>query len=102
MNNLLRIFLLFTPSLLQAQVYFPYVHPTPFPKYFDVAMQFYKQYAGTSVPEIRIEKRRDGRVRRCSLDARPLREVASWTAEYRRFWEDSFERLDALLDELKS
>ncbi len=49
-----------------------------------------------------IEKRRDGRVHLCTLDARPLREVADWTAEYRRFWQDSFERLDAVLDELKA
>jgi DNA-binding transcriptional ArsR family regulator len=49
-----------------------------------------------------VEKRRDGRIHICSLDARPLREVAAWTAEYRRFWEDSFARLDAVLEELKA
>jgi DNA-binding transcriptional ArsR family regulator len=49
-----------------------------------------------------IEKRRDGRVHLCSLNAGPIREVADWAAEYRRFWDESFERLDALLDELKT
>jgi DNA-binding transcriptional ArsR family regulator len=48
-----------------------------------------------------IEKRRDGRVHLCTLNAKPLREVAAWAVEYRRFWEESFERLDSLLDELK-
>jgi DNA-binding transcriptional ArsR family regulator len=49
-----------------------------------------------------IEKKRDGRVHLCTLDARPLQEVAEWAAEYRRFWEESFERLDTFLDELKT
>lgn len=48
-----------------------------------------------------VEKRRDGRIQVCSLNARPIRAVAEWAAEYRQFWEESFERLDSLLDELK-
>jgi hypothetical protein len=31
-----------------------------------------------------------------------LREVADWTAEYRRFWEKSFDRLDVYLGELQA
>ena len=49
-----------------------------------------------------VRKQRDGRIHLCSLDARPLQEVAAWTAEYRRFWDESFERLDSLLDDLKT
>lgn len=49
-----------------------------------------------------IKKRRDGRISLCSLDARPLRLVADWTAEFRRFWDESFEQLDTLLDELQT
>lgn len=49
-----------------------------------------------------IQKQRDGRIHLCSLDARPLQAVADWTAQYRRFWQESFERLDDLLDELKT
>src|SRR5262249_8286502 len=40
--------------------------------------------------------------RPCRLDAGPLREVADWTAEYRRFWERSFDRLDMYLGELQA
>jgi len=36
------------------------------------------------------------------LVATPLAEVDEWLAEYRRFWEQSFQRLDALLDEMKT
>ena len=31
-----------------------------------------------------------------------MKEVAEWTERYRQFWEGSFQRLDALLDELKA
>jgi DNA-binding transcriptional ArsR family regulator len=36
------------------------------------------------------------------LEAGPLREVAEWTERYRRFWEESYDRLDAYLEELKA
>ena len=32
----------------------------------------------------------------------PLAEATEWLEGYRRFWEGSFENLDALLDELKA
>jgi DNA-binding transcriptional ArsR family regulator len=35
------------------------------------------------------------------LDARPLAEATGWLEGYRQFWEGRFQRLDALLDELK-
>jgi DNA-binding transcriptional ArsR family regulator len=49
-----------------------------------------------------IEKRRDGRLQICTLDPKPLKQVAEWTEVYRRYWEARFEGLDALLDELKT
>jgi DNA-binding transcriptional ArsR family regulator len=39
--------------------------------------------------------------RPASLEAGPLKEVAEWTERYRRFWEESYDRLDGYLDELK-
>ncbi len=35
------------------------------------------------------------------LEAGPLKEVAEWTERYRRFWEESYDRLDEYLDELQ-
>jgi DNA-binding transcriptional ArsR family regulator len=35
--------------------------------------------------------------RPCRLDAAPLKDVADWVAQYRRCWEESFDRLDAYL-----
>ena len=44
-----------------------------------------------------IARGREAQWRPCHLEAAPLKEVAEWTAEYRRFWERSFDRLDAYL-----
>jgi DNA-binding transcriptional ArsR family regulator len=45
---------------------------------------------------------RDAQRRPRRLVAQPLAEATEWLEGYRRFWEDSFQRLDALLDELKT
>lgn len=36
------------------------------------------------------------------LEAKPLAEAVGWLERYRRFWEPSFERLDLLLEDMKS
>jgi DNA-binding transcriptional ArsR family regulator len=48
-----------------------------------------------------ITQGRRAQWRPCQLEAAPLREVAEWTASYRRFWEASFDRLGDYLDELQ-
>ena len=35
------------------------------------------------------------------LEAAPLKEVAEWADDYRRFWDQSYERLDEYLEHLK-
>src|SRR5437763_6362045 len=49
-----------------------------------------------------ISRGRDAQRRPCRLEAGPLAEGTRWLERYRRFWEASFERLGALLDELKT
>jgi DNA-binding transcriptional ArsR family regulator len=44
-----------------------------------------------------IAKSREAQWRLCRLEAAPLREVASWMEPYRRFWDESFSRLDGHL-----
>jgi DNA-binding transcriptional ArsR family regulator len=48
-----------------------------------------------------IEQSRQAQWRPRRLRAGPLREVANWVSHYRRHWEESFERLDAYLREVK-
>jgi len=49
-----------------------------------------------------ISRGRDAQRRPCRIEARPLADASAWLERYRRFWEGSFQRLDALLDEMKA
>jgi DNA-binding transcriptional ArsR family regulator len=48
-----------------------------------------------------IARGREAQWRPCRLQARPLQDVAGWVEHYRRFWEESFDRLGDYLQELK-
>lgn len=48
-----------------------------------------------------ISQGRQAQWRPCKLEAEPLRDVAAWAEDYRRFWEESFDRLDIYLAEMK-
>ena len=49
-----------------------------------------------------ISRGRDAQRRPRRLEAPPLAEVTGWLESFRRFWEGNFERLDAVLEELKA
>lgn len=49
-----------------------------------------------------IARGREAQWRPCRLEAEPLKEVADWVERYRRHWEESFDRLDEYLRELKN
>lgn len=49
-----------------------------------------------------IARGRDAQWRPCRIEAGPLKEVADWVERYRRHWEESFDRLDEYLRELKN
>ena len=46
--------------------------------------------------------RKQGRERFCEARLTPLSEVAAWVEPFRKQWAQQFDRLDTLLDELKS
>jgi DNA-binding transcriptional ArsR family regulator len=48
-----------------------------------------------------IARGRDAQWRPCRLEAAPLKEVAEWAENFRRFWDASYERLDEYLQHLK-
>jgi DNA-binding transcriptional ArsR family regulator len=54
------------------------------------------EYAGL------IRRRRRGRVHSLKLEARPMRQALAWIEEYRKFWEESFDRLDQYLKQLQA
>ena len=49
-----------------------------------------------------ISRGRDAQRRPCRLEAQPLAEATEWLEGYRQLWEANYQRLDALLDELKT
>jgi DNA-binding transcriptional ArsR family regulator len=48
-----------------------------------------------------VARGREAQWRPRRLEAAPLKEVAEWAEEYRRFWDQSYERLDEYLEQLK-
>jgi DNA-binding transcriptional ArsR family regulator len=48
-----------------------------------------------------ITRGRKAQWRPCRLEAKPLEDVSDWVEHYRRFWEESFDRLDDYLKELQ-
>ncbi|MCU1240730.1 MAG: transcriptional regulator, ArsR family [Candidatus Acidoferrum typicum] len=49
-----------------------------------------------------VDVRVDAQRRIYALRPAPLQELEAWVEKYRRIWEGNFQRLDALLDEMKS
>ena len=48
-----------------------------------------------------IARGREAQWRPCRLKAKPLKDAVDWLEHYRRFWEQSFDRLDDYLQELQ-
>ena len=49
-----------------------------------------------------ITRSRDAQWRPCRLKAKPLKDASHWIEGYRRFWEESLDRLDDYLKELQA
>lgn len=49
-----------------------------------------------------IARGREAQWRPCRLEAAPLKDIADWLEHYRRFWEQSFDRLEEYLRELQT
>lgn len=49
-----------------------------------------------------VTRGRDAQWRPCRLDAGPLRDASAWLDHYRRFWEQSLDRLDDYLHKLQA
>lgn len=49
-----------------------------------------------------VSRTREAQWRPCQLNAGPLKDAAGWIEHYRRFWDGSFDRMDAYLAELQA
>ena len=48
-----------------------------------------------------VSRGRDAQRRPCRLEARPLKMAVDWLESYRDYWEESYQKLDALLADLR-
>ena len=69
---------------------------------FDMSMPAISKHLKVLEKAGLIARGKEAQWRPCRLDARPLEEVSDWIEHYRRFWEESLDRLDAYLRELQS
>jgi DNA-binding transcriptional ArsR family regulator len=49
-----------------------------------------------------ISRGRDAQRRPCRIEGQPLADISGWLEEYRQIWEQNFQRLDALLEEMQA
>jgi DNA-binding transcriptional ArsR family regulator len=49
-----------------------------------------------------VTRSRDATRRPVKIEAGPMREAADWLSNFRKFWEQSYQRLDALLEVLQT
>src|ERR1700689_1764954 len=68
---------------------------------FDMSMPAVSKHLKSLERAGLIVRGREAQWRPCRIQAAPLKEVADWAEHYRRFWEESFDRLDEYLQELQ-
>lgn len=49
-----------------------------------------------------VARTKEAQWRPCKLQAKPLKEAADWVAQYRQFWEASFDRLEDYLEQMQA
>src|ERR1700719_821114 len=74
---------------------------TELSKPFDMSMPAVSKHLKVLEHAGLIARGREAQWRPCRLEARPLKDVAGWVEHYRHFWEQSFDRLEDYLRELK-
>src|SRR5688572_142747 len=70
-------------------------------KPFDVSLPAISRHLKVLERAGLIERGREAQWRPCRLRAKPLKDVSDFVEHYRRFWEESFDRLDDYLRELQ-
>jgi DNA-binding transcriptional ArsR family regulator len=74
---------------------------TELAKPFDISMPAISKHLKVLERAGLIARSREAQWRPCRIEAGRLKEVAEWVEEYRRFWEQSLDRLDDYLKELR-
>jgi DNA-binding transcriptional ArsR family regulator len=67
---------------------------------FDITLQAVSRHLKVLEGAGLVARGRDAQFRPCRLEAGPLKDVDGWLKDYRRFWEGSFDKMDAYLSKL--
>ena len=73
----------------------------PFDEPFDMSMPAVSKHLKVLERAGLIARGREAQWRPCRLEATPLKEAADWVENYRRCWEERFDKLDSYLQELQ-
>jgi DNA-binding transcriptional ArsR family regulator len=68
---------------------------------FDISLPAISRHLAVLERSGLIQRRREARWRPCRLKPAPLKDAADWIEHYRRFWEESLDRLDDYLKDLQ-
>ena len=68
---------------------------------FSLSQQMISKHVACLVRAKIVVKQRRGRESICTLRPTAINDVADWAHDFRRLWEESFDKLDAVLQELK-
>jgi DNA-binding transcriptional ArsR family regulator len=68
---------------------------------FELSQQMISKHIAYLVRARIVIKTKRGRESVCTLRPEAIKRVADWALTYRRFWEESFDKLDAVLEEMK-
>ncbi|MGF7041004.1 ArsR/SmtB family transcription factor [Mucilaginibacter lappiensis] len=69
---------------------------------FDVSRPAISQHIKILIECGLINIKKNGRERYCEAKLQPLNEVAQWLEQYRKGWEERFDKMDDLLEQLKN
>ena len=68
---------------------------------FALSQQMISKHIAYLVRARIVRKTKRGRESVCTLRPEAIKAVSDWALDYRRFWEESFDKLDAVLTEMK-
>jgi DNA-binding transcriptional ArsR family regulator len=68
---------------------------------FALSQQMISKHVAYLVRARIVSKTKHGRESVCTLRPEAIKKVSDWTFSYRRFWEESFDKLDMVVNEMK-
>lgn len=68
---------------------------------FAISQQMVSKHIACLVRARIVIKKKHGRESVCTLRPETIKKVSDWAFSYRRFWEESFDKLDTVLKEMK-